>query len=108
MRWALAMPGQLHTALFALEAERAHRLTIDLLAAWGRIGAPLGAGRADPILASEVAGLVFASPVGLAAGLDKDARAIAGLFGLGFGAVEVGTLTPRPQPGNLQPRLFRL
>ncbi|MGN6271394.1 MAG: quinone-dependent dihydroorotate dehydrogenase [Sphingomonas sp.] len=102
------MPGQLHTALFALEAERAHRLTIGLLAAWGRIGAPLGAGRADPILASEVAGLAFASPVGLAAGLDKDARAIAGLFGLGFGAVEVGTLTPRPQPGNPRPRLFRL
>jgi dihydroorotate dehydrogenase len=97
-----------HHALFRLEAERAHRLTIDLLAAWGRAGAPLGAGRSDPVLASEVAGLRFANPVGLAAGLDKDARAIPGLFALGFGAVEVGTLTPRPQPGNPRPRLFRL
>jgi dihydroorotate dehydrogenase len=94
--------------MFALEAERAHGLAIDLLAAWGGAGAPLGAGVADPVLASEVAGLAFANPVGLAAGLDKDARAIAGLFGLGFGAVEVGTLTPRPQPGNPRPRLFRL
>jgi dihydroorotate dehydrogenase len=60
------------------------------------------------VLASEVAGLRFANPVGLAAGLDKDARAIPGLFALGFGAVEVGTLTPLPQPGNPRPRLFRL
>ena len=103
-----AMPGSLHTILFALDAERAHRLTIDLLAAWGKTGAPFGAKRTDPILASEVAGLAFANPVGLAAGLDKDARAIAGLFALGFGAVEVGTLTPRAQPGNPRPRLFRL
>jgi dihydroorotate dehydrogenase len=102
------MPDPLRTILFALEAERAHRLTIDLLAAWGRAGAPFGAGRVDPILASEVAGLPFANPIGLAAGLDKDARAIRGLFALGFGAVEVGTLTPRPQPGNPRPRLFRL
>jgi len=98
----------LHRSLFALDAERAHGLAIDLLAAWGAAGAPFAAAAADPILASEVAGLAFANPVGLAAGLDKDARAIAGLFGLGFGAVEVGTLTPRPQPGNPRPRLFRL
>jgi len=98
----------LRRLLFALDAERAHGFAIDLLAAWGMAGAPLGGGAGDPILASEVAGLVFANPIGLAAGLDKDARAIAGLFGLGFGAVEVGTLTPRPQPGNPRPRLFRL
>ncbi|MBY8826636.1 quinone-dependent dihydroorotate dehydrogenase [Hephaestia mangrovi] len=97
-----------HRTLSRIEAERAHRLTIDMLAAWGRVGAPLHAGRDDAILASEVAGLRFANPVGLAAGLDKDARAITGLFALGFGAVEVGTLTPKPQPGNPRPRLFRL
>ena len=102
------MPVPLHTILFALDAERAHRLTIGLLAAWGGAGAPFGTAGVEAMLASEVAGLTFASPVGLAAGLDKDARAIAGLFGLGFGAVEVGTLTPRPQPGNPRPRLFRL
>jgi dihydroorotate dehydrogenase len=103
-----SMTGPLSTILFALDAERAHRLAIDLLAGWGKAGAPLGAGQGDAILASEVAGLAFANPIGLAAGLDKDARAIRGLFALGFGAVEVGTLTPRAQPGNPRPRLFRL
>jgi dihydroorotate dehydrogenase len=98
----------LRRLLFLLDAERAHHLAIDLLAAWGRAGAPLGNGADDPVLRSKVAGLTFANPIGLAAGLDKDARAIAGLFGLGFGSVEVGTLTPRPQPGNPRPRLFRL
>ena len=63
---------------------------------------------AIPVSASTVAGLRFPNPVGLAAGVDKDAEAIAGFFGLGFGSVEVGTLTPLPQPGNPQPRLFRL
>ncbi|TPG20903.1 quinone-dependent dihydroorotate dehydrogenase [Sphingomonas koreensis] len=98
----------LHRALFALEAERAHGLTIDLLAAWGRAGTPFAARSTDPILATRVAGLDFANPIGLAAGVDKDGRAIPGFFALGFGAVEVGTLTPRPQPGNPRPRLFRL
>jgi dihydroorotate dehydrogenase len=55
-----------------------------------------------------VSGLAFPNPVGLAAGLDKDAEAVAALGALGFGFVEVGTLTPKPQPGNPQPRLFRL
>ena len=98
----------LRRAFSGLDAERAHRLAIALLGAWGGAGAPFAAKADDPVLASTVAGLTFANPVGLAAGLDKDARAIAGLFALGFGAVEVGTLTPRPQPGNPQPRLFRL
>ena len=98
----------LHRVLFAFDAERAHRATIAMLGAWGRVGAPLGAGQGDPILRTRFAGLDFANPIGLAAGVDKDARAIAGFFGLGFGAVEVGTLTPRPQPGNPKPRLFRL
>ncbi|HEU4959485.1 MAG TPA: quinone-dependent dihydroorotate dehydrogenase [Sphingomonas sp.] len=94
--------------LFVFDAERAHGLAIDLLAAWGGMRAPFATHVTDPILRSEIAGLAFANPVGLAAGLDKDARAITGLFGLGFGAVEVGTLTPRPQSGNPRPRLFRL
>jgi dihydroorotate dehydrogenase len=59
-------------------------------------------------MAVEVAGLRFAHPVALAAGLDKDAEAVDGLFACGFSAVEIGTVTPRPQPGNPRPRLFRL
>jgi dihydroorotate dehydrogenase len=101
MLFPLIRPG-----LFALDAERAHGLTIAALAAWGGRGA---AGPVDdPRLATTIAGLAFANPVGLAAGVDKDGRAIDGFFGLGFGSVEIGTLTPLPQPGNPQPRLFRL
>jgi dihydroorotate dehydrogenase len=92
--------------LFAIDAETAHGLTIDLLAAWGMIGTPLAA--RPPSLPVTVAGLTFPNPLGLAAGADKDGRAIAGFFGLGFGAVEIGTLTPLPQAGNPRPRLFRL
>jgi dihydroorotate dehydrogenase len=92
--------------LFAIDAERAHGLTIDMLAAWGAIGAPLAVGAIS--LPVTVAGLTFPNPLGLAAGADKDGRAIAGFFGLGFGAVEIGTLTPLPQAGNPRPRLFRL
>ena len=96
-------------ALFALDAERAHALTIAGLAAWDRARAPMRADAAAfPRLACRVAGIGFANPIGVAAGVDKDAVAVGGLFGLGFGAVEVGTLTPRPQPGNPRPRLFRL
>lgn len=95
----------LRPALFALEAERAHGLTIAMLGAWGgRWGAPAG----DPVLHSRVAGLAFANPIGLAAGVDKDGRAIDGFFGLGFGSVEIGTLTPLAQAGNPRPRIFRL
>jgi dihydroorotate dehydrogenase len=92
--------------LFAIDAERAHGLTIDMLAAWGAIGTPLATGAVS--LPVTVAGLTFPNPLGLAAGADKDGRAIAGFFGLGFGAVEIGTLTPQPQAGNPRPRLFRL
>jgi dihydroorotate dehydrogenase len=98
-----------HPALFAIDAERAHGLTVRALSAWGRAGAPFGTDPAAwPRLATEVAGLAFPNPVGLAAGVDKNGEAIAGWFGLGFGSVEIGTLTPRPQPGNKRPRLFRL
>ena len=96
----------LRPLLFAIDAERAHGLTIDMLAAWGAVGTPLAA--STPALPVTVAGLTFPNPLGLAAGADKDGRAIAGFFGLGFGSVEIGTLTPLPQSGNPKPRLFRL
>ena len=89
---------------FALDAEPAHRATIAALAMAPRLRLPKFA----PELASEVAGLCFPSPVGLAAGFDKDGEAPDAILGLGFGFVEVGTVTPKPQAGNPKPRLFRL
>jgi len=89
--------------LFALEPERAHHLAFAALKAM-----PARPAAHDPRLAVEVAGLTFPSPIGLAAGLDKDALAPDGFLALGFGFVEVGTVTPLPQAGNPQPRLFRL
>ena len=94
----------LRPLIFRLDAERAHRLTVRALASRNGKAAP----RQDSILASRVAGLDFPNPVGLAAGFDKDAACPDGILGLGFGFAEVGTLTPRPQVGNPQPRLFRL
>lgn len=91
-------------ALRALDPETAHGLAVRALAL-----VPGGAPPADdPILASEVWGRRFANPVGLAAGFDKQAEAMAGLARLGFGFVEAGGVTPRPQPGNPRPRVFRL
>ncbi|MCD2322895.1 quinone-dependent dihydroorotate dehydrogenase [Sphingomonas sp. IC-56] len=101
------MAYPLRSALFALDAELAHRATILALRGWGAAGTPFR-NASDIALPVEVAGITFPNPVGLAAGLDKNGEAIAGLFGLGFGAVEIGTLTPRPQAGNPKPRLFRL
>jgi len=95
-------------ALFTLDPETAHGLTVDALAAWGRMGTPFANPAPDPILRTTLAGLQFASPLGLAAGVDKDGVAIDGWFGLGFGSVEIGTLTPLAQPGNARPRVFRL
>jgi dihydroorotate dehydrogenase len=89
-----------------IDPERAHTAAVRLLSAWGASGTVLRP--RVPRLETHVAGLTFANPLGLAAGVDKDARAIPGWFALGFGAVEVGTLTPLPQPGNAKPRLFRL
>ena len=94
--------------LFGLDPETAHELTLRSLARLH--GTPLEwAYRSsmvhDPI---ELAGLTFPNRVGLAAGLDKNARCIDGLGALGFGFIEVGTVTPRPQPGNPKPRMFRL
>ena len=89
---------------FALDAETAHRATIAAL--------KLAPARHPPAfpksLETTVAGLTFPSPVGLAAGFDKDAEVPVQMLGLGFGFVEVGTVTPLPQPGNPKPRLFRL
>ena len=94
--------------LFGLDPETAHELTLAALAraqgtplqwAWCNGFVP------DPV---ELAGLRFPNRVGLAAGLDKNARCIDALGGMGFGFVEVGTVTPRPQPGNPRPRMFRL
>jgi dihydroorotate dehydrogenase len=90
--------------VFALDAERAHRLTIRAL----RALPAASPAEPDPILAIRVAGLDFPNPVGLAAGFDKDAEVHRQMLGFGFGFVEVGTVTPRPQAGNDRPRLFRL
>src|SRR2546430_11333295 len=91
--------------LRALSPETAHRLTLAALAAG--LG---GSSRAPdlPELRQRLWGLHFPNPIGIAAGFDKDARAPEALLRLGFGFVEIGTVTPRPQPGNPTPRMFRL
>lgn len=101
--YALARPF-----LFGLDAETAHELTMASLARTQ--GTPLSLAYCntrvdDPI---ELAGLKFPNRVGLAAGLDKNARCIDGLAAMGFGFIEVGTVTPKAQPGNPKPRMFRL
>jgi dihydroorotate dehydrogenase len=100
--------------LFALSAETAHRLVLWSMSLASRF-APLRAflralyqPTPRPRLRTRCFGLEFENPIGLAAGLDKDAEAVPGFEALGFGFVEVGTVTPRPQPGNPKPRLFRL
>lgn len=88
-----------------VDPERAHRIALQGL----RLGlAGRGPTEHDPLLAGTLAGLPLRNPIGLAAGFDKDAVAVAGLLRLGFGAVELGTVTPRAQFGNERPRLFRL
>ncbi|MDH5709884.1 MAG: quinone-dependent dihydroorotate dehydrogenase, partial [Hylemonella sp.] len=94
--------------LFSLDPEAAHDLTIEMLArtqntplSWSYCN-----GREDDPVT--LAGLHFPNRVGMAAGLDKNARCIDGLGAMGFGFVEVGTVTPLPQPGNPKPRIFRL
>jgi dihydroorotate dehydrogenase len=98
MLYDLARP-----VLFQLDPEMAHRATISALR-WF----PGQKVRFDPRLATNVAGIDFPSPVGLAAGFDKDAEVPDAMLGLGFGSVEVGTMTPLAQAGNAKPRLFRL
>ena len=103
----------LRPLLFALDAERAHGLVTAAAALAARVPGftPLERatyGYRHPALISQVWGQEFPNPVGLAAGFDKDALLVAPLMALGFGFVEVGTVTPRGQPGNPRPRLFRL
>ena len=94
---------------FALQAETAHELTIAALAQLSRSrGLCALLGRRRPILPRKVMGIDFPNPVGLAAGLDKNARAANALHAFGFGWLELGTVTPLSQPGNPKPRLFRL
>ncbi len=90
--------------LYGLDPELAHRFTIKTLS-WLR---PKKSIVIDPLLSSHCAGMLFPTPVGLAAGFDKDGEVIRAILGFGFGFVEVGTLTPLPQAGNPKPRLFRL
>lgn len=99
------MYSVLKPALFALDPERAHDLTIHSLRT---LGSALGSRPPMAGRSVQIAGLQFANPIGLAAGLDKDGEAVSGFSRLGFGHLEVGTVTPRPQPGNPQPRVFRL
>jgi len=101
--YALARPF-----LFGLDAETAHELTMEALARTQRtpLDCVFGSTRVDDPVT--VAGLRFPNRVGMAAGLDKNARVIDALGAMGFGFVEVGTVTPLPQPGNPKPRMFRL
>ncbi|MEM7691263.1 MAG: quinone-dependent dihydroorotate dehydrogenase [Pseudomonadota bacterium] len=98
----------LRPLLFSLPAETAHDLSLGSLRALDKLHL---SGLVAPTVASmpvEVMGLRFPNPVGLAAGLDKDARYLDGLAALGSGFIEVGTVTPKAQPGNPKPRMFRL
>jgi len=103
----------LRALLFRLDAEASHRLTftaLDLvyrLPGASRIARSLCA-RHTPALPVSIMGLTFPNPVGLAAGLDKNAEHVQALADFGFGFLELGTVTPRPQPGNPRPRMFRL
>ena len=102
------MYGLARPLLFNLDPERAHALTLQALEVVYRSGLnPLLSRRPEP-LPTKVFGLTFPNPVGLAAGLDKNGAHIDALLALGFGFVEVGTVTPKPQAGNPRPRMFRL
>ena len=98
----------LRSLMFRLPAETSHDLALDMIGAAGRLRLADKLVRPVPTQPVEVMGLTFDNPVGLAAGLDKNAVAVDGMAAMGFGFLEVGTVTPRPQPGNPKPRLFRL
>ena len=96
--------------LFKLDPETAHHLTLQLMRMGGiqPVNAFLQMMYSAPTRPVKAFGLTFKNPIGLAAGYDKDGIAVRGLSALGFGHIEVGTVTPRPQPGNPKPRVFRL
>jgi dihydroorotate dehydrogenase len=94
--------------MFRLDAEKSHDLALSSMNLAADLGMPKLLGAKMVEAPTEVMGIRFPNPVGLAAGLDKNAGAINGLAAMGFGFVEVGTVTPRPQPGNPKPRLFRI
>lgn len=96
------------SVLFSMDPEAAHDLTLSALARFQNtpLACLWGAQRVDDPI--ELAGLRFPNRIGMAAGLDKNGRVIDGLGAMGFGFVEVGTVTPKPQPGNPKPRIFRL
>jgi len=98
----------LRPLLFKLDAETAHRATLYALGVAQRSGFSQCIARPPADLPTKVFGITFPNPVGLAAGLDKNAEHLDALDALGFGFIEVGTVTPRPQTGNERPRLFRL
>jgi dihydroorotate dehydrogenase len=102
------MYSLLRKALFALPTETSHELSLDLLGAAERLRLLSLRGRRPRGKPVEVMGIRFPNAVGLAAGLDKNGDYFNALGALGFGFVEIGTVTPRPQPGNPRPRLFRL
>ncbi|QJD30240.1 quinone-dependent dihydroorotate dehydrogenase [Methylococcus geothermalis] len=98
----------LRPLLFRLDPETAHELSLSALQLAARMGPANPLRQTLPSSPRTVMGLDFPNPVGLAAGLDKNGDCIDGLAALGFGFLEIGTVTPRPQPGNSRPRLFRL
>ncbi|RBP00791.1 dihydroorotate oxidase A [Roseiarcus fermentans] len=100
----MRLAGLLEPLAQRLPPETAHRAAILAL----KVAPPTAAPRADPRLRISVLGLAFPNPLGLAAGFDKNAEVPGAMLNFGFGFVEVGTLTPRPQAGNARPRLFRL
>lgn len=96
------------TLMFRLDAETSHELALSSMNLAASLGLPRLMGASVQNLPIRVMGIRFPNPVGLAAGLDKNGTAVDGLAAMGFGFVEVGTVTPRPQPGNPKPRLFRI
>jgi len=98
----------LRPLLFQLDPERAHRWTLQTLEAAHALGLFGARAQSPPRTAVKAMGLNFPNPVGLAAGLDKNGEHVDALAALGFGFIEVGTVTPRPQAGNPRPRLFRI
>lgn len=102
------MYSLLRPLLFKFDPETAHHVTLDALQTAHKLGILALVNKRPDAAPRTVMGLTFPNPVGLAAGLDKNGAYIDALAALGFGFIEIGTVTPRPQPGNPKPRLFRL